>query len=77
MGCMPDLVRTVVRAVWADGGQRAARRNAWSAMVADSKRARERAEAAEMMAAALAAISPSPLAFDLEAGLSGQQAVGS
>jgi len=77
MGFMPELLRTVARAVWADGGQRVARRNAWSAMVADSKRARERAEAAEMMAAAMVAISPSPLSFDVEAGLSGQQAVGS
>jgi len=32
--------------LWRDGGQRHARRNAWQAMVADSARARDRAEAA-------------------------------
>jgi hypothetical protein len=31
--------------VWRDGGQRGSRRNAWAAMVVDSQRARDRAEA--------------------------------
>ena len=35
----------LVDAVWQDGWQRAARRNAWRAMVADHARARARAEA--------------------------------
>jgi hypothetical protein len=52
---MPELVRSVVRTVWADGGQRVARRNAWAAMSADAKRARERAEAAAAMNLAVAA----------------------
>ncbi|MDQ1686520.1 MAG: hypothetical protein QOC82_3257 [Frankiaceae bacterium] len=33
-------------ALWRDGGQRQARRNAWAAMVDDARRARERAEVA-------------------------------
>jgi hypothetical protein len=52
---MPELVRSVVRTVWSDGGQRVARRNAWAAMSADAKRARERAEAAAVMNTAVAA----------------------
>lgn len=31
--------------LWRDGGQRAARRNAWAAMVVDNARARARADA--------------------------------
>ncbi len=31
---------------WIDGGQRQARRNAWAAMAADTRRSRERAEVA-------------------------------
>ena len=31
--------------LWRDGGQRQARRNAWASMVADSARARARADA--------------------------------
>ena len=32
--------------LWRDGGQRQARRNAWAAMAADTRRSRERAEVA-------------------------------
>jgi hypothetical protein len=42
---MAQIFRTLVGAVWSDGGQRVARRNAWAAMSADAKRARERTEA--------------------------------
>jgi hypothetical protein len=35
--------------VWQDGGQRRARRNAWASMVADSRRARDRAEAQALL----------------------------
>jgi hypothetical protein len=62
---MQEMVRGVVMAFWTGGGQGTARRNAWAAMAADAKRARERAEAAafvnavaavhEMPAAAVAA----------------------
>jgi hypothetical protein len=41
---MAEILQTVVKAFWVDGGQRTSRRNAWAAMVADAKRARERAE---------------------------------
>lgn len=40
IGSLADL------ALWRDGGQRQAKRNAWAAMVADSRRSRERAEVA-------------------------------
>jgi hypothetical protein len=46
---MPEILRSVARTVWADGGQRGARRNAWAAMAADAKRARQRAEAEAAM----------------------------
>lgn len=42
---MQEFMRNLVVALWPDGGQGRARRNAWSAMVADTKRARERAAA--------------------------------
>jgi hypothetical protein len=42
---MAQILRSVLGSVWSDGGQRVARRNAWAAMAADAKRARERAEA--------------------------------
>ena len=42
---MQEMLRSLVMAFWADGGQGTARRNAWAAMVADAKRARERADA--------------------------------
>ena len=38
------ITRWVALAVWRDGGQRGARRNAWRAMVDDHQRARERAD---------------------------------
>lgn len=42
---MQELVQNLIVAFWPNGGQDHARRNAWSAMVADTKRARERASA--------------------------------
>jgi hypothetical protein len=51
---MPEMLRTIARTVWADGGQRAARRNAWAAMAADAQRARQRSEAAAVMDAVAA-----------------------
>ena len=39
---MQQLVRSLIVAFWPDGGQGTARRNAWAAMAADTKRARER-----------------------------------
>ncbi|HET7312293.1 MAG TPA: hypothetical protein VFJ17_13310 [Mycobacteriales bacterium] len=38
------ITRWVALAMWRDGGQRGARRNAWRAMVDDTQRSRERAE---------------------------------
>ena len=49
---MQEMLRSLVLAFWADGGQGTARRNAWAGMVADSKRARERAEADATVTAA-------------------------
>jgi hypothetical protein len=49
---MQEMLRSLVMAVWADGGQGTARRNAWSAMVADAKRARDRADADAAVATA-------------------------
>jgi hypothetical protein len=46
---MAQIMRSVVRTVWSDGGQRVARRNAWASMAADCQRARQRAEAAAVM----------------------------
>jgi hypothetical protein len=42
---MQEMLRTLVMAVWPDGGQGTARRNAWAAMVVDAKRSRDRADA--------------------------------
>jgi hypothetical protein len=42
---MQEFARNLIVAFWPDGGQGRARQNAWSAMVADTKRARERASA--------------------------------
>ena len=36
--------------LWRDGGQRQSRRNAWTAMAADTRRSRERAEVAAAVA---------------------------
>ncbi|HEX4016121.1 MAG TPA: hypothetical protein VHX15_05230 [Frankiaceae bacterium] len=53
---MRDMVRSFIVAVWPTGGQGTARRNAWSAMVEDSQRARERAAVeVSVRAAAVAA----------------------
>ncbi len=52
---MQDFMRNLVVAFWPDGGQGHARRNAWSAMVADTKRARERASAEAVVQGAVAA----------------------
>jgi hypothetical protein len=46
---MQELLRNVVMVFWPDGGLGTARRNAWAAMAADAKRARQRAEAATFM----------------------------
>jgi hypothetical protein len=43
------ITRWVALTVWRDGGQRGARRNAWSAMAGDTTRARQRAEAEELL----------------------------
>jgi hypothetical protein len=51
---MAEMLQGVVRIVWSDGGQRVARRNAWAAMAANAKRARERAEADAAMTAEIA-----------------------
>ncbi|HVS67076.1 MAG TPA: hypothetical protein VHE56_00885 [Mycobacteriales bacterium] len=52
---MQEIVRNLIVAFWPDGGQGRARRNAWSAMVADTKRARERATAEAVVAGVVAA----------------------
>lgn len=66
---MREMVRSFIVAMWPDGGQGAARRNAWSAMVEDSKRARERASAeaavVECAAAANAATTAALVAISL------------
>jgi hypothetical protein len=49
---MREMVSSFIVAVWPDGGQGAARRNAWSAMVEDTKRARERAAVEDAVRAA-------------------------
>jgi hypothetical protein len=48
---MKEMLRSLVMVIWPDGGLGTARRNAWTAMAADAKRARQRAEAAAYMAA--------------------------
>jgi hypothetical protein len=52
---MQEIARNLIVAFWPDGGQGRARRNAWSAMVADTKRARDRATA-EAVVASVAAV---------------------
>jgi hypothetical protein len=49
------MLRNLVECLWPDAGLGTARRNAWAAMAADAKRARERAEAASVMDIAAAA----------------------
>jgi hypothetical protein len=51
---MQEMLRSVIMVFWPDGGLGTARRNAWAAMAADAKRARERAEAAAVVSAAAA-----------------------
>jgi hypothetical protein len=46
---MQEMLRNLVMVVWPDGGLGTARRNAWAAMAADAKRARQRAEAAAFL----------------------------
>jgi hypothetical protein len=48
--------------LWRDGGQRQARRNAWTAMVVDTGRARERADAAAAFAGSIAGTPTVPMA---------------
>jgi hypothetical protein len=62
---MKEIMRSAVMTFWSDGGQRTARRNAWSAMVADAKRASERAEATAFMNAVAAVHPMSAPASDL------------
>jgi hypothetical protein len=54
-----DLLRSVVLVFWPAGGQGTARRNAWTAMAADAKRARQRAETAAFLNA-VAAVHDAP-----------------
>lgn len=58
---MVEMARSVMMAFWSAGGQGTARRNAWVAMVADAKRARQRAEASAFMHA-VAAVREMPAA---------------
>jgi hypothetical protein len=44
-----DITRRVALILWRDGGQRGARRNAWSAMASDNVRSRQRAEVDEAL----------------------------
>ena len=56
--CSTTVMTEVVLAVWADGGQLSARRNAWSAMVDGNARARERSDAERAMAEGALASQP-------------------
>lgn len=55
---MQEMLRSLIVAIWPSGGQATARRNAWSAMVEDSQRSRERAAAEASVRAAVGAASP-------------------
>jgi hypothetical protein len=59
---MQEMVRSLVIAFWADGGQGTARRNAWAAMVVDAKRGRDRADADSALQLAAAGHPGSPVA---------------
>ncbi len=50
MSTLADVAGRMLATVWQDGGQRRARQNAWAAMAADSRRARDRAEAQALIA---------------------------
>jgi hypothetical protein len=52
---MQAMVHTFISAIWPDGGQGTARRNAWASMAADAKRARERSAVEATVRAAAAA----------------------
>jgi hypothetical protein len=56
MTTLADVTGRMLATAWQDGGQRRARRNAWAAMVADSRRARDRAEAQVLLAQATALV---------------------
>jgi hypothetical protein len=58
---MQEKMRSLVLAVVPAGGQGAARRNAWAAMAADAKRARQRAEVTAYLNA-VAAVHATPAA---------------
>jgi hypothetical protein len=58
---MEQLIRSLVMALVPAGGQGTARRNAWAAMAADAKRARQRAEVAAYLNA-VAAVHATPVA---------------
>jgi hypothetical protein len=57
---MEQLMRSLVMALVPAGGQGTARRNAWGAMTADAKRARQRAEVTAYMNA-VAAVHATPV----------------
>jgi hypothetical protein len=50
MTTLADVAGRMLATAWQDGGQRRARQNAWAAMAADSRRARDRAEAQALLA---------------------------
>jgi hypothetical protein len=56
MTTLADVAGRMLSTVWQDGGQRRARQNAWAAMAADSRRARDRAEAKAILAEAAALV---------------------
>ena len=56
MTTLADVAGQVLATVWQDGGQRRARQNAWAAMAADSRRARDRAEAQALLNEAIALV---------------------
>jgi hypothetical protein len=52
---MQAMVHTFISALWPDGGQGTARRNAWASMAEGAKRARERTAVEDTVRAAAAA----------------------
>ena len=56
MTTLADVAGRVLASAWQDGGQRRARQNAWAAMAADSRRARDRAEAQALLTHAAALV---------------------
>jgi hypothetical protein len=51
---MEQMAKSLVMTLWSAGGQGTARRNAWTAMAADAKRARQRTEVAAYLNAVAA-----------------------